>query len=108
EKDCPGERLLKYSYKVFYWLILGLMKAFLSTFFLVIAFHFLVAQQRPASFKHITTNDGLSQSNVTSMLQDNEGFMWFGTQDGLNRYDGRTLKVYKKDPLRSRSLGHNY
>ena len=84
------------------------MKAFLCTFFLLIAFHLLVGQQRPASFKHITTNDGLSQSNVTCMLQDNEGFMWFGTQDGLNRYDGKTLKVYKKDPLRRKSLGHNY
>ena len=84
------------------------MKAFLSTFFLLIASHFLVAQQRPASFKHITTNDGLSQSNVTCILQDNEGFIWFGTQDGLNRYDGKNLKVYKKDPLRKESLGHNY
>ena len=84
------------------------MKAFLSTFFLLAAFQFLVAQQRPASFKHITTNDGLSQSNVTSILQDNEGFIWFGTQDGLNRYDGKNLKVYRKDPLRSESLGHNY
>lgn len=68
----------------------------------------MVAQQRTVSFKHITTNEGLSQSNVTSILQDNEGFMWFGTQDGLNRYDGKTLKVYKNDHSNRTSLGHNY
>ena len=108
EKDCLASGHLKHFKSRVLVDFLGLMKAFLSTFFLVIASHLLAAQQRPSSFKHITTNDGLSQSNVTCMLQDNEGFMWFGTQDGLNRYDGRTLKVYKKDPLRSGSLGHNY
>ena len=84
------------------------MRAFISIFFLLTAIHISVAQPRNFSFKHITTNEGLSQSNVTSVLQDNEGFMWFGTQDGLNRYDGKTLKVYRNDPLNKSSLGNNY
>jgi ligand-binding sensor domain-containing protein len=74
------------------------MKTFFATFFLAITSPVLLAQQSTISFRHITTNDGLSQSNVTSIIQDREGFLWFGTQDGLNRYDGKTLKVYKNDP----------
>jgi signal transduction histidine kinase/ligand-binding sensor domain-containing protein/AraC-like DNA-binding protein len=59
-------------------------------------------------FKHINRNDGLSQSNVTCILQDHKGFMWFGTRDGLNRYDGYTITVYRNDPVNPRSLSHNY
>jgi signal transduction histidine kinase/ligand-binding sensor domain-containing protein/AraC-like DNA-binding protein len=59
-------------------------------------------------FKHINRNDGLSQSNVTCILQDYKGFMWFGTRDGLNRYDGYTITVYRNDPSNVRSLSHNY
>src|SRR5215469_3142979 len=49
-------------------------------------------------FTHLTTNDGLSQSNVTAILQDRRGFMWFATRDGLNRYDGDAFVVYKHNP----------
>ena len=59
-------------------------------------------------FKHINRNDGLSQSNVTCILQDHKGFMWFGTRDGLNRYDGYEITVYRNDPADSRSISHNY
>jgi len=48
-------------------------------------------------FKRITVDDGLSQGNVNSMVQDKHGFMWFGTKDGLNRYDGYSFRVYKPD-----------
>ena len=48
-------------------------------------------------FDHLTVRDGLSQSSVTCMLQDEKGFMWFGTQDGLNRYDGYTFRIYKNN-----------
>jgi signal transduction histidine kinase/ligand-binding sensor domain-containing protein len=51
-----------------------------------------------AQFEHLTTADGLSQSTVTSILQDSQGYMWFGTQDGLNKYDGYTFTVYRHDP----------
>jgi ligand-binding sensor domain-containing protein len=42
-------------------------------------------QVRDLNFTHLTTKDGLSQSNVTAILQDRRGFMWFATRDGLNR-----------------------
>jgi signal transduction histidine kinase/ligand-binding sensor domain-containing protein len=48
-------------------------------------------------FEHITIEQGLSQSTVYSVLQDKTGFVWFATQDGLNRYDGYSFRVYRKE-----------
>ena len=59
-------------------------------------------------FDHLTVRDGLSQSSVTCMLQDEKGFMWFGTQDGLNRYDGYTFRIYKNNPSDASSLAENF
>lgn len=59
-------------------------------------------------FTHLTTKDGLSQSGVTEILQDRRGFMWFGTRDGLNRYDGNTFVVYKNNPNDPASLSSNF
>lgn len=50
------------------------------------------------SFKHYNINNGLSQNTVHAIFQDNLGFMWFGTKDGLNRFDGTSFKVYKFSP----------
>ena len=47
-------------------------------------------------FRHYDTNNGLSQNSVMSIIQDSMGFMWFGTNDGMNRFDGRSFKVYHK------------
>jgi PAS domain S-box-containing protein len=60
------------------------------------------------SFTHLTTYDGLSQSYVNAILQDRRGFMWFGTRDGLNRYDGNDFVVYKHNPSDPGSLSANY
>ncbi|MBK8901293.1 MAG: response regulator [Anaerolineaceae bacterium] len=55
--------------------------------------------QSNLKFTHLTTDDGLSHSDVRAITQDLQGFMWFGTWlGGLNRYDGNTFKVYKHDP----------
>jgi signal transduction histidine kinase/ligand-binding sensor domain-containing protein len=59
-------------------------------------------------FDHISLEQGLSQSHVLSMLQDSQGFMWFGTEDGLNKYDGYTFTVYKYDPENPNSLSNNW
>ena len=64
--------------------------------------------QNHIRFNHLTTEDGLSQSAVTCILQDKYGFMWFGTQDGLNRYDGYNFKVFKNDPEDSTTLSDNF
>ena len=55
-------------------------------------------------FDRISLEQGLSQSTVFCMLQDSQGFMWFGTEDGLNKYDGYTFTVYKHDPENPNSL----
>ena len=59
-------------------------------------------------FKHLTLEDGLSQSSINCTTQDTQGFIWIGTQDGLNRYDGFKFTVYKHDPDNAYSLSHNW
>lgn len=56
-------------------------------------------------FRTMDIRDGLSQNTVYQILQDRKGFMWFGTKDGLNRYDGLSFRVYKKE---NSSLGKNF
>ncbi len=58
-------------------------------------------------FGRLTTEDGLSSDQAWHVAQDNHGFMWFATANGLNRYDGSSVKVYRHDPDDPYSLGHN-
>ena len=58
-------------------------------------------------FRNFEVEDGLSQNMVYSILQDKQGFMWFGTQDGLNRYDGESFRIYKKSVNDPHSIGSN-
>lgn len=58
-------------------------------------------------FSQLTTADGLSQSTVNCILKDKYGFMWFGTQDGLNRYDGHNFIVYRNNPKDPQSIPDN-
>jgi hypothetical protein len=55
-------------------------------------------------FTRLSTDEGLSQTRVIQIVQDDLGFMWFGSQYGLNRYDGYTFKVFKHEPGRTSSL----
>ncbi len=59
-------------------------------------------------FKRISVEDGLSQASIRAMIQDADGFVWLGTQDGLNRYDGYQFQVYHNDPLKADSLPDNH
>ncbi len=58
-------------------------------------------------FFHLTTADGLSHNIVRAIVQDPQGFLWFGTQDGLNRYDGYTFTLFRHLRSDPRSLAHN-
>ena len=77
-------------------------------FVLFLAPLLVLPQRREFQFKHLTTQDGLSQSVVTSILQDDKGFMWFGTRDGLNKYDGYKFTVYRNDPEVPGTISNNY
>ncbi len=55
-------------------------------------------------FTHLSLKEGLSQTTVGSILQDRRGFMWFGTHDGINRYDGYNFVSYRSDPVQGNSL----
>jgi ligand-binding sensor domain-containing protein/tRNA A-37 threonylcarbamoyl transferase component Bud32 len=67
----------------------------------------LFAQNTSIHFTHLNVEDGLSQSSVFAILQDKDGFMWFGTEDGLNRYDGYNFRVFKTNISDKNSLPNN-
>ncbi len=63
---------------------------------------------KPIRFEALSLDDGLSQSTVLSIHQDSAGFVWFGTEDGLNRYDGYEFVQYKQDRRDTNSLPNDY
>lgn len=66
------------------------------------------ALQRPIRFERLSLEQGLSQSTVTDVLQDRVGYIWLATEDGLNRYDGVSFKVYRHDPSDPASLPSSF
>lgn len=83
---------------------------FTQKIFLPFLLLFAVQTLRAQDFKfgHLGVEQGLSQSVVNCMLQDQKGFMWFGTQEGLNLYDGYNFKVFKRSPEDPNSLSNNF
>ncbi len=63
-----------------------------------------VVDGKDIHFSRISTEEGLSQKRVSQIVQDDQGFIWFGSQYGLNRYDGNKFKVFKHEPGRTNSL----
>ena len=59
-------------------------------------------------FRHYEVEDGLPSNTIRSLIQDSHGFMWFGTENGLSRFDGHTFKNYRTIQSDSTSLGNNY
>lgn len=59
-------------------------------------------------FQELGSTDGLSQSDVWAILQDSKSFLWIGTQDGLNVFDGYQIRTHYADDSGSHSLNHNY
>lgn len=58
-------------------------------------------------FEHLRTNNGLSNSSVNAITVDGNGFLWFATNDGLNKYDGHSFTIYRNLPNDSTSLSSN-
>jgi len=86
-------------------LLLHKIKAKLICLFLFLIFSLtLIAGEPSIRFQHFTVDDGLPQNTVYTMLQDSTGFLWFGTQEGLVRYDGYSFKTFKHDPNNIRSI----
>lgn len=83
---------------------------FLTSFvFLITSYSCLViAQPESVKFTHLGSDNGLSQNFISCIIQDHKGFMWFGTKDGLNRYDGHNFVIHQHDPFDSTSLSDNY
>lgn len=68
----------------------------------------LLSQNIPFKFNRLSIQQGLSQGSINCINQDSEGFMWFGTQDGLNRYDGYTFKIFRHDPQDTTSIPNEW
>jgi len=66
------------------------------------------ADAPPLVLEHLTTEDGLPQATVMTTLQDSQGFVWLGTEDGLVRFDGRELYRYARSRNEGGSLPGNY
>lgn len=66
------------------------------------------AQAPKLKFSHINSFQGLSNSTVETIYQDHRGFIWFGTRDGLNRYDGYQMTVFKNNPTNTSSISDDY
>ncbi|ACU04927.1 hybrid sensor histidine kinase/response regulator transcription factor [Pedobacter heparinus] len=71
---------------------------------LLLGYEVAGAQENKMNFNHLTVENGLSQSSVLSIAQDSMGFMWFGTKDGLNKYNTRNFEIYKREKGNNTSL----
>lgn len=72
------------------------------------SYHTQSSLHHTVSFEQLSLEQGLPQSTVNAIMQDRTGFLWFGTQDGLCRYDGYTFIVYRKTGGRATSIADNF
>ncbi|BAX78486.1 hybrid sensor histidine kinase/response regulator transcription factor [Labilibaculum antarcticum] len=79
------------------------MRLFLSSLLLFVCF----TSYSQTDFERLSTLDGLSQNDINFIFQDSKGFMWFGTVDGLNRYDGLNFITYQRTTPMEHPIGSN-
>ena len=79
-----------------------------AIFFLLGSTSILAQSNKELKFETISINDGLSQGMVNAILQDHYGFMWFATNDGLNRFDGYNFSIFKNNVEDSNSIAGNF
>lgn len=101
--------LLSYLHKllllyIFYMSIVLRYSQVLIWVFCFFAIESSYAQSQELRFKHISFDNGLSSNQINCIIQDSDGFMWFGTDEGLNRFDGYEVIAYKKTIANSNSL----
>jgi len=84
---------------------IALLKRILFILFAGCATYPLAAQSY--YFRNYQVNDGISGNTITCIIQDKKGFMWFGTRNGLNRFDGTVFKVFRNDVNDPQSIGSN-
>lgn len=84
------------------------MRNLIAILVLVVFFNKESLYSQSYYFTHYQVEKGLSNNTVLSSIQDNRGFMWFGTKDGLNRFDGYSFKVFRHDSEDSTSINDNY
>ena len=80
-------------------------------FFFLIHFSLLIClftKEHEIRFNRLSVSDGLSQNSAYCILQDKKGFIWFGTQDGLDRYDGYKITIYKNSHDDPDTISNNY
>ncbi|WP_040005203.1 hybrid sensor histidine kinase/response regulator transcription factor [Fibrisoma limi] len=81
---------------------------FLFSAFWILSANVLLAQTDPYAFMRLGRSSGLSHQQVNCILKDKQGFVWFGTLSGLNRFDGYTCKVFRQNVQDTTSLNDNY
>lgn len=79
----------------------------LLLFFIILCWFFVPAQVSSLYFDRLTIQNGLSHNKVNCIIRDQRGFMWFGTDDGLNRYDGHNFVVFQHKPGDSTTISGN-
>lgn len=82
-------------------------KIFIFLLFLIFCHTLPEAQGIPPQFRHYTIENGLSSNTIHCLLQDRTGYIWCGTEDGLNRFDSRHFKTFRHIPGDTTSLGNN-
>jgi ligand-binding sensor domain-containing protein len=84
------------------------IKIEISLLCLFAVFVFGAAEAQPYYFNHFQVENGLSNNSVECSIQDDDGFLWFGTINGLNRFDGYAFKTFYHDPADTGSIGSNF